>query len=469
MPAVLAKAIFWGFALWLIFRERGENPKLSWALWIPTLGAVILGSRPVSAWFGADTQAQSGDDYLEGSPFDRMIYLGLVAAAFVILMGRHLDWRAIFRRNKWLFVFCGYLGISCVWSDFPFVSFKRWIKDTGNVLMVLIVLSDRYPQAAMRAVLARCLFVLIPMSVMLIKYFPDLGRYYDRWTYQPFYSGVTTDKNLLGMTLFVCGVFLFWLILEHYRRQDKKKPSPWPFFLLAVMMFWLWTKAHSSTAVACSFLGAILLLGLKIPAVQRRLDRIGIYSAAGALVFMVLQATLNIAGMFVGLLGRDLTFTGRTEIWENLLSEKINPIMGVGFYSFWLGDRVEKLSEKYYYHLNEAHNGYLETYLNNGLIGVLLLLVLLISATKRISREAMKGDSFAALRLSIIVGSILYGMTEAIFNRLNLIWFALLLAVMEGNHRSTRTGMHQKSRQTDDFHAPENRPFVNSDKVFAPV
>src|SRR3954462_11512564 len=115
MPALLAKGIFWGFALWLMFRERSGRPKLSYALWIPTLWAVILGSRPVSAWLGAETQL-GGDEYLGGSPFDRMIYLALVVAAFAVLMSRHLDWRAVFNQNKWLFLFCAYLGVSAVWS-----------------------------------------------------------------------------------------------------------------------------------------------------------------------------------------------------------------------------------------------------------------------------------------------------------------------------------------------------------------
>ena len=43
MPALLAKGIFWGFALWLMFRERSGRPKLSYALWIPTLWGRLRG------------------------------------------------------------------------------------------------------------------------------------------------------------------------------------------------------------------------------------------------------------------------------------------------------------------------------------------------------------------------------------------------------------------------------------------
>jgi hypothetical protein len=40
-----------------------------------------------------------------------------------------------------------------------------------------------------------------------------------------------------------------------------------------------------------------------------------------------------------------------------------------GFYSFWTAERIERLSSKYFYDLTEAHNGYIEVYLNGGLIG----------------------------------------------------------------------------------------------------
>ena len=122
-----------------------------------------------------------------------------------------------------------------------------------------------------------------------------------------------------------------------------------------------------------------------------------------------------------------MTFTGRTDIWQSVLAEKSNPIIGVGFYSFWLGDRVERLSEKYFYHLNEAHNGYLETYLNSGLIGVALLLMVFGAALKDTKTGLARGNHYAMLRYAFIVAAAWYNMSEAAFDRLDLIWFVLVL------------------------------------------
>ena len=51
----------------------------------------------------------------------------------------------------------------------------------------------------------------------------------------------------------------------------------------------------------------------------------------------------------------------------------INPIFGTGFESFWLGKRLEQLQGIFFFFPNEAHNGYLEVYLNLGLMGLFIV------------------------------------------------------------------------------------------------
>ena len=66
--------------------------------------------------------------------------------------------------------------VSLLWSDFPDVAFKRWTKALGDLVMVLVVLSDREPISAVKRLFSRTEFLLIPLSVLLIKYYPTLGR-----------------------------------------------------------------------------------------------------------------------------------------------------------------------------------------------------------------------------------------------------------------------------------------------------
>jgi len=45
-------------------------------------------------------------------------------------------------KNAPLVVFFLYCAASVFWSDFPIVAFKRWTKVLGNVVMVLVVLTE---------------------------------------------------------------------------------------------------------------------------------------------------------------------------------------------------------------------------------------------------------------------------------------------------------------------------------------
>ena len=66
--------------------------------------------------------------------------------------------------------------------------------------------------------------------------------------------------------------------------------------------------------------------------------------------------------------------TGRTGIWQTVLNEPNNPLLGTGYASFWLGERLQRIWALYpRTPLLQAHNGYIEVYLNLGMVGVALL------------------------------------------------------------------------------------------------
>ena len=93
----------------------------------------------------------------------------------------------------------------------------------------------------------------------------------------------------------------------------------------------------------------------------------------GAVLFVVLYGLiLHPAAGLTEAVGRDSTLTGRTAMWDQLLQLKVDPWFGAGYESFWLGPRTNEISRHYQY-VNQAHNGYLEVFLNLGWAGVALL------------------------------------------------------------------------------------------------
>lgn len=138
--------------LWLFVRDRKFRPMSSGALWVPLLWLAIIGSRPVSVWLGASLPIETAGDYAEGSPLDAAVYFLLMLAGLAVLWIRRVNWGGIFTSNYCLVAFFFYCGISVFWSDYSFISLKRWIKDIGNVVMVLIMLTEKDPVQGVRAV-----------------------------------------------------------------------------------------------------------------------------------------------------------------------------------------------------------------------------------------------------------------------------------------------------------------------------
>lgn len=432
MPPQVAALLFVAFILWLLARDAKRRGPVSPALWLPSLWVMIVGSRPVSQWFGGSLSMESPDEYLKGSPVDMAIFLAQIVAGGWVLSTRKINWSRLVAANGALAIFLLYGMLSLAWSDYPFVGLKRWIKDLGNLVMVLVILTESDPARAAQVVFARCAYVLIPLSVLFIKYYPDFGRYYSKWTWEPIYCGVTTEKNALGCLVLVCGMFQAWELFNS-RIRGAKPAERFDLLgrgVLLLMSLWLMSKANSSTALVCWAMGVGLIWILRFPFALRQVRHLGTYAMAVASGLFLLYAVPGVLEMMVGMLGEDMTFTGRTDLWRDLLGQSINPLMGTGYQSFWLGERAEVMWEKYYFHPNQAHNGYIETYLNGGFLGVAALAGLLISCGAALKRELIRRVDFARIRFAALVVAIFYNWTEAMFNRMSLIWIVLLLAAV---------------------------------------
>jgi exopolysaccharide production protein ExoQ len=404
----------------------------SWSLWIVLAWVFILGTRPISAWFGVGIQVENPQDYLEGSPLDRNMFTLLIFLGLLVLVRRRVEWGKFIDSNRWFFAFFVYGAVSVIWSDYPFVSFKRLMKELGCVVMVLIILTESKPVQAFRAVLARFTYLAVLLSVVFIKYFPETGRYYNRWTWEYAYGGITQSKNELGIILFVCGLFLIWEVMQIRAaggvRTDKQDLISR--IALLSMMVWLMGKAQSSTSTVSLILGGGVLLLMRLPSARRQVEYLGIYCL---LIFVLTLFLYSVPGVFdsvVGIFGRDTTLTGRTDMWNDLLKEPVNPIIGTGYQSFWLGPGAERMWERYYFHPTQAHNGYLETYLNGGLVGLCLLLALIISTGRHVKEEVLLGDPFGMLLLSFLATIVLYNLAEATLGGFNILWLIMLTAAM---------------------------------------
>src|SRR5208283_4490617 len=174
----------------LFYLDRDSSIRTSKALWLPVVYVWVVGSRPVSVWLGI-APAAGTDLQLDGSPVDRLFFVALLVAVICVLVYRGRRVVTFLIANLPILIYFLFCLVSVLWSDFPGVACKRWIKSIGDLLMILVVVTDQQPVAALRRLFSRTGFILIPLSLLYIKYYPFLGRGYDAWSGAPSYLGVT--------------------------------------------------------------------------------------------------------------------------------------------------------------------------------------------------------------------------------------------------------------------------------------
>lgn len=367
----------------------------------------------------------------DGNPIDRMVYTTLIILSICILLWRSFKWGTFFRRNFVLIIFLSYCLLSVTWSDFPLIALKRWFRDMGDYLAVLVILSDPDPVAAVQYALKRLCYVVISLSVLLVKYFPFLSRLYNPWTGASEFIGAATSKNTLGSICLVSGLVFFWDTALRWpdRRERKTKLVILVNAAFFLMSIYLINLSSSATSHVCLVLGCGVILGAQSKWGRRHARLLFFVLPSIFLLYLFLDFGLGMNGQLAKELGRSPDLTGRTVIWSALLKVHTDPLLGTGYESFWLGPRLQQIWQECGY-INEAHNGYLDIYLNLGLIGVFLLLFFLVVIYRRAWRAFQRRFELSSLGLAMWVLILFYNMSEAAFKN-GLLWMLLILASIE--------------------------------------
>jgi exopolysaccharide production protein ExoQ len=443
MPPFIASIIYGIGIAGLFYLDRGEKPRVSRALVIPAVWMILNTTHPLSFWLGMSPQGSyTTDAYVEGNPFDRNVALFLQLAALIVLCGKSAKVGEILRKNPLILVYFSFCFVSVLWSDFPFVTFKRWIKALGDVQMVLVILVELDPFAALSCILTRLGFFFFPLSILFIRFYPQLGRRpTNSWTQEP--VGVTQQKNELGIMCMIYGIFFLWMLLSVYR--ERKRPGRWRRMLaygtIIAMSIYLLSQCNSTTSiVGFASSAGVLWLASRQP-VKPALVHFAVLAVLG---LSVTALFFDPGGGLVQSLGKDPTLTGRKDIWALVLGLHTNPLIGTGFETFWLGSRLEfMLNALVNLPINEAHNGWVEIYLNLGWAGVCFIALLVITAYKRIIFHIRQDPEKGCLFLGFLVCALFYSFSEAGFRFGTVSWFFLLLVIIGARQAVSLENSHR--------------------------
>jgi exopolysaccharide production protein ExoQ len=404
MVSSLALVGFAIFVAFLLRLDRKQFPEASLALWVPTIWMIFVIGRPIAFWFGG--AFEDGDD---GSAANRLFGMTCLLAGLYILRNRQIKWSAAIGGNPWVVIFLGYMLLSILWSDIPVISFKRWVRELVAPVMALVVATENDPRGALESLIRRNIYVLIPLSLLLVYFYPHIGTVVLK-SGTVWWQGAAVLKNGLGRLCFFSLFFLIWSLCK--RVQGSASVVPWyqkhvDFSVMVVALYLFMGPRHTLTYSATST--AALVLGLAVLGGLSWMKKRGKMMSSGILTLMiagVLAYTLitPFAGRLVGydvseILDREDTVTGRADIWFWSIQDAMKaPVLGRGFGGSLMG--------------RNPHNSPITIILNLGFVGFFLFSMFLLTSCSRARRE-MDGDfDWGALWICFLVMFISHGVAE---------------------------------------------------------
>lgn len=422
--------------VWLIALDIKRRPSVSFAVWIPITFLLILASRPVSLWVaGAKAITHEMGNEVAGSPVDQIFYLSVYLTALGVTLLRGFKWSRFFVFNLPVLSIYLYFAASILWSGDPAGSFKRLIKDFGMWALIALLFSEKNPLQAIRAVYVRCACILFPFSVVTIKYFPEISRVF-ALNGDITVTGLATQKNSLGEMVLIFSLFVVWDVLERVEVGTKLMWGRvrWDSILVLSVGMWLLHQSQSKTALVCLAIGTFLIVR-RGWLDSRLIDRValGMGLSSPFLLFFSQQFSSVIAPL-VEALGRNMTFTGRANIWERITLTTVNPLLGAGYWNFWGGPGGAAIAEAMHTGIPNAHNGYLDLYIDGGFLGLIVLFSMLLLCGRRIlkrARDTNAAKNYRLVSFAVLIVALIYSLSESTFVRLMPIWFTTLLMIIE--------------------------------------
>jgi exopolysaccharide production protein ExoQ len=445
-----ALSICFLFIFFLIYYEKKTISNVSAGLWIPTIWVIYTASRPISSWLYSGIVYKN--DYATGipeqydinisSPIDRNFLIIIMILGIIILFNRKVDWSDIKKNKLWIFVFFIYMGLSFVWSQFPEKTIIRWFRGVGDLIMVLVIISENDPFEAINSLIRRSAYVLLPLSLLTIIFFPDISvsyNYDDQLNFVVSWVGITTHKNTLGMVASFSGIFFVINLINNWKNIKMLNRIINVLFIL--LSLYLLAGAKSATSIIIFIFGIILNIGLSITRKNIKTARRIIVSII--IILLSIQLFYGIASNesflqnFVGLFGKDVTLTGRTDLWALLIELGLKkPLLGYGFGAFWGGDIVYYIWSKFLWGPLSAHNGYINVFINLGFIGLAFLIIIIIKSYKKIENIFIEDYVYGKTLMIYFILILIHNITETSFaSPTTYLWYFFLIIVMSVNRK----------------------------------
>ncbi len=334
---------------------------------------------------------------LGGDKLDTLFNIVSYLILFYFLI---LYWKGflyVITRSPLQFFLLAIVIFSLLWSE-DLSSSLTYLRGLIRIYFLAIYLAMRYSLREQMRLIAWALGVAASLSIIFSAFLP--GYIHESPELLGMWSGIYGHKNELGyMMAWSAGVFLHLALSGHRYR--------WLMWGLCGISICLIILSRSTTSLTI-LLTMVLLLPF-YRSLKKTNYKLQVIMITSTLMFLMISSILllNNAETVVGTSGKDLTFNGRSDLWDLVISKILErPWLGYGFSGFWTSNAASKLRATYDWASN-AHNGFLELLLELGFLGFLTFAAGFVRffamALTRIISVAKKPEDYWPMQMLIII------------------------------------------------------------------
>jgi exopolysaccharide production protein ExoQ len=315
----------------------------------------------------------NGDDAsgIAPDPFSPIVFTSIYTVTIVLIA---LNWKSfvyVARKDFAIWLLVGIAMASILWTQLPDITSRRSILLLGTTTFG-VYLAVRYSFREQLQLMAIAFGLVIALSFVFAIFLPSYGQMtaQEGGIHAGAWRGVMPHKNLLGRLMALSSIVFLLTAIANPMGDRRYRWLTWSGYVLSIVLVILST---SKTALVVSL---VLLMILPLYRAWRLNYSFLIPFMIAFVLIFGSAATLFIGNLdaIAGALGRDLTLTGRTEIWAamlELISQR--PWGGYGYNAFWQGWDAETSAYMWRvlgWECPYGHNGFMDLLSELGISGL---------------------------------------------------------------------------------------------------
>lgn len=309
----------------------------------------------------------------EGSAFLQIATLAIVATALARRKS-YVQVISSLRRDELIVAYLTFAVLSILYTMEPWLTVRRLTLFFAVVMMGAVIATDSEDRGttSLLSTLERFGFIYVVVAAIAVLRDALLGFSFitEPWSV---YGSSHRDGEVFAITL-ILGIGR--LLGNPYSGNRSARELLWISALFVLLVL---------TGSRTSILGvgfAVLLMNIRKDRISKTILVMGLFLTLGLLAYAALPATVVQAVVRPETIE---TLTGRSFLWIYLVSlEGIDPIFGTGFGAFWTSDRIADVEATLGWAAPVSHNGFLDVFLNSGILGLGFHAILLAAAWRRI-------------------------------------------------------------------------------------